>query len=110
MMRVDIAKSSMTFAMATGVSWHWAHQSAQASRSAVSAAKQRPGGGGVTGGDRHIMGFGPHVSARGVEIGSRELGGESRLRAYQLWLPLSHDDLHYHMGQSQGQWAWERPY
>jgi hypothetical protein len=48
----------------------------------------------VTRGNRHIMGFGPHVNARGVEIDGRKVRGESRLRASQLWLPLRHDDLH----------------
>jgi hypothetical protein len=31
----------------------------------------------VTRGNRHIMGFGPHVKARGVEIDGRELGGRA---------------------------------
>jgi hypothetical protein len=63
----------------------------------------------VTRGHRPIMRFGPHVDARGVSIDGSELGWESRLRASQRWLPLSHDDRHYHRGQSQGQWARERP-
>jgi len=62
----------------------------------------------VTGGYRHIMGFGPSVDARRVPGDGGQLGGESRRGARRLRLAGSHGRLRHPREHGQRQWGRER--
>src|SRR5712691_10449315 len=73
---------------------HVASQSASASRSAVQAPKQRTGWGVITGWNCDPVGFGADVDARGMQVDSGELRGESGRGPGAFRLALGHGCLH----------------